>query len=115
MRWIPDCMVHTEEEKTQHKTNVAAEKARDVPAKSTRSQTGASADAFQSVGRLQQGIENDDESISCSMTFSDVTSLLDVVGRCDDESVANPRGLKNPYSRVSGDLSSLGRPDSRLS
>lgn len=94
---MTDRTAHTKEEEIQLKTKVAAEKARDGPAKSTRSQTGSSADAFRSVRRLQHGKDDNDESFSYCTTVFDVTSSSDVIGRCDDGSdknIANPKVAK---------------------
>lgn len=96
LHWISECTVHNDAEKKQHRVDIAAEKARDGPSKSTRSQTAEPAAAIKFVKRLQDGSESGKanfDSPACRMTLKASTASHDLTGRCDDgsdESIVAP-------------------------
>lgn len=95
MHSADDCEHSSVEEKKAFKYKVAAAKARNGPARSTRSQLFSADDATssssKSVGRLREDKKGCDEkdndnSTSCIMTVSDSKASIDATGLCDDAS-----------------------------
>ena len=117
MHWADDCEEATAAEKKAYKDNLAAKRASDGPARSTRSQASSAGDAASSstrnVGRLRQetGESNDDsDTPSCIMTVTDLKSTLDFIGRCDDgsdENLATPPVAERAALKGIGEIQAI--------
>lgn len=94
--YLKDCRACPEEDKKRIIQEKAAEKAKDGPSKSTRSQTSAATSATSqrpTTGRLQQNKVTVSSGPSCSIIISDGNVSVQGTGRCDDgsdETIASP-------------------------
>lgn len=100
--YLKDCRACPDEEKKRILQDRAAEKAKDGPSKSTRSQSASSQGSATSsgtpqrptTGRLQQHPITISSGPSCAIIVSDGNVSVQGTGRCDDgsdETIASPR------------------------
>ena len=102
--WIKDCPHSTVDEKNRMRAEIASEKAKTGPARSTRAQLGSKTMSFgngsdshkPTAGRLRTErprVKLDPDPPSCTITLSDGRATLDAQGRCDDgsdDSIVSP-------------------------
>lgn len=98
-QFIKDCPTATDDEKKHYLTEIAAKKATDTPASSTRSltdeQTSSTTDknsGTRVAGRIYMkeskyvNGKSSDKNSYCHIKISDGQASIDCFGRCDDES-----------------------------
>lgn len=113
MHWIDDCPKANDAEKRQMKKDLAAKRAQDGPARSTRGQKtrvrfAEDAASRGTTGRLSNTADVD--TSSCIVTVSDGLASLDTAGRCDDgsdESLVSPSLAERAAMKGIGKLSSI--------